>query len=103
MKTNQSYYQSCMKIIKARENCLDKLKDAIFTLSYDLDNSITIREDDNLLNCCTLITHLRLLTISSVEMVVGWREWLYNLQKMNRGFNIARHRRLNEDIPIFYF
>ncbi|KAL4457116.1 hypothetical protein ABPG74_014754 [Tetrahymena malaccensis] len=95
----KSLYQITMKTIRARENCLDKLKDAIFSLSDCYEKKDQQIEESCFDNCCRLLAHLRILTISAVEAISQWRNYFFFIQKYAMGYEKYKKK----DIMLIFF
>ena len=56
-----------MRIIKAREICLEKLRETIFLLSDAIERKVKDQESGLIKSACEFLQHIRVLTVNAVE------------------------------------
>ncbi|KRX04065.1 hypothetical protein PPERSA_12512 [Pseudocohnilembus persalinus] len=93
LKQRRAPIQNCIRAIKARESCLNQLKQKIQQLP-NLKNSQDIQELKSIIEKISeFIVHLRILSLNVVESILRWRQNLS--QSLHHA--IQYQKRLNRD------
>ncbi|EAS03240.2 hypothetical protein TTHERM_00535760 (macronuclear) [Tetrahymena thermophila SB210] len=74
MKKDRAQIQICLKVIRARETCLETLKQQIELLKVPIDEQY----EKNLQEISTTLKDLRILSLEVVEQILRWRESILN-------------------------
>ncbi|KAL4439584.1 hypothetical protein ABPG74_003986 [Tetrahymena malaccensis] len=74
MKKDRAQIQICLKVIRARETCLETLKQQIELLKVPIDEQY----EKNLQEISTTLKDLRILSLEVVEQILRWRENILN-------------------------
>ncbi|CAD8098694.1 unnamed protein product [Paramecium sonneborni] len=86
----KSHIQQCMQTIEAREKCFNVILNHIQLIQQNP------RDQQLISKSAELITHLRILSISVVESIIGWRQYLMK-------FLVNIHSSESIQLPYIYF
>lgn len=75
VEQGESNYHQIKRVMKARNNCLRKIK-----AQLEAEKNEHIERTSQLEKYCSVIAHLRLLTILLIEKVEEWRKAMVEMQ-----------------------